>query len=412
MVKSIRIFTYLALLFSSFTIWFSLGAWLRINFFFICVALFFSAINELSKFRSIIVFQKNTDEQRIWMNIFLTFVVASYCYNTMYNWNSKLNSNTLAILFLILLMYYCYSSIVERYISIENGIKWMARGSVLLMSIVFVDSILVNFAHIKIHDLFVWGLEGNTDYFYRGFWISPCAPTAEPGDAGQIMNVLIPFSIYYFKGRKRMIVIALYFFDLFSLFSSTTLLEFLLVPTCLLAFQNRKNKKYAITYIIVFAIGVFLYTRVQGGSSFSSISADWSFIDKVTLSGNTGSDSERQTSWLIAIQDGLTHPIFGRGAGIDKAIVDNRLLIPTYLSTWLAFFAYFGVFAFIAFALFWSTFFRKCLKLNGTFKNMFLFSFICNTINGVVGEYYPVFVFWAVLPFINKAYNENLCKHK
>lgn len=407
MIKLIRLFCFLSLVFSSFTIWFSLGAWLRLNFALLCVAIGLATIHALFSKKRIFAPSKHTGLQRLSIGLFLVWVIVTYVYHSAADWQPKLESNTLAIVLLVVIMYFLYSSLIEQYFSLEDGVRGLAWGSIVLMSVIATDSLLVNLTGIKIHDWFIWGIPGNTNYFYRGFWISPCSPTAEPGEAGQIMNVLIPFAVVYFKGKKRWMVCALYLFCLFSLFSSTTLLEFLLVPTALLFFQ-RKNKKYIIGYASFLIIGLGAFKVVGQSEDFKQAANDWGFVAKVTLSQQTASDTERQLSWAVAIDDALSHPMLGVGAGADKGRVDNRMIQGSYLSTWLAFWAYFGFIGITAFLIFWATFFFKIVQLDAVYLNVFLFSFMCNTINGVVGEYYPIFVFWAVLPFINKAYNNHL----
>lgn len=390
--------TFLALIFSSFTIWFSLGDYVRLNILFIFIAFVLNLFHS-SKKKPLFKSSKNTKLQRFFILATLFFIFISFLVNNSINYQPKLVINTIGTFMIVFILYFYYSSLIENYLSIDSCIKGLAYGSVLLMTIIFVDSILVNFANIEIHNWFIINHEGNTDYFRRSFWTSPCSPCEEPGAAAHYLNVLIPFSYYYFKGIKRVLIIILYIFCLFSLFSSTGLAT-VLILALLYTFLELKGLKKFIPLLIILAL-IILYNKLYSTNPMIRTMIDeWAFIDKITLSGNTGSDMERQELWGCAISDGLASPIVGMGPGWGK------WAHPSYLSTYLMFLGNYGIFAFLTFLGFWLTFLKKCFKLPPKYKNIFLFAFISCSIAAAIAELVHSFILWMLLPVINKIYNK------
>ena len=382
--------------------WFAVTDYIRLNFLIIFVAFLFSLLNNKRKF--FLVSQKNTRIQRISLLVLLTIITLSFVWNLNYNYQNKIISNYLGTIAILFFLYFCYSSLVQNYLSIELGILGLAYGGILLMSIVTIDSILVNFCGIEIHDFFVFGHAGNTSYFYRSLWISPCSPTEEPGAAALFLNILFPFTFYKMKGFKRIVSVCLYFFCLFSLFSTTGLVTFLIIIAILSSIYSKLNYKFLIFFSLF--LGVVVLLSVNSIPMLEEIGEQWAFIDKITFSGNTVSDSERQEQWFLAIRDGFDSPFLGQGPGYGKATYEV-----SYLSTFLMFLGNYGIIAFLAFVLFWLTFIYKSLKLVGPIRVVFICSIVSCTIAAAIGEIMHSFILWVLLPIINKVYNEQaICR--
>lgn len=403
MNKIISRITFTALLFSSFTIWLAVNDYIRFNFLIVCIAFILSILNYNNK--GFLVFQKNIRLQMISIFLLLSIISLSFLWNSLFNYQNKIISNYVGTIAIIFFLFFCYSSLVENYLPVKSCMKGLAWGGVLLMLIIVVDSVLVNFAGIKIHDMFVFGHEGNTSYFYRPFWISPCSPTEEPGAAAQYLNVLFPFTCFVMKGYKRIICVCLYFFCLFSLFSTTGIVTLLIIVLVLILTQS--NTKLKFTVFLLLCIGIISFLFLKDTVLFIEIENQWAFIDKITLSGNTASDSQRQEQWLLAIQDGIDAPFLGKGPGYGKATYDI-----SYLSTFLMFLGNYGIIAFFTFVIFWMTFVYKSFCLKGPIRTVFICSIVSCTIAASIGEIIHSFILWVLLPIINKVYYEQVISRR
>lgn len=402
MNKIICRFVSLALIFTPFTVWFAINEYLKLNFLFICLAFVLDlAYCVLNKDNRLFVRQANTKSQRFAIKIFFGFVVLSFIINIIFNKQPKLVSNFIGTFAIIFLLYYYYGSLVQKYVSLNKCIKLLAYSCLLLMFIIFVDSILVNFFNIRIHEWFIFGYKGNANYFDRLLWSSPCSPCEEPGAAAQYLNVLIPFFFLYFKGKIRILGAILYAFCLFSLFSTTGIVTLLLISS-FIWFKKVKSigKIIVISFICLLSLStIVLYNN---NDVFKNFIDQLALVDKVSFSGNTDSDTQRSEGMGLAIANGLQSPIWGMGPGYGKSVLETG-----YLSTFLTFLGSYGFIAFFAFIAFWFSFIRKASKLNPKMRNYFLFSILACTVAAIIGDILHSFILWVLLPIINKAYNED-----
>lgn len=402
MKKTICRFTNLALIFTPFTVWFALNEYLKLNFLFICIAFVIDLIYcTFNKDTHLFVRQAKTKSQRLAIKIFLGIVLLSFIINIIFNKQPKLVSNFIGTFAIIFLLYYSYSSLIQKYVPIDKCIKLLAYSCLLLMLIIFVDSILANFFGIKIHEWFIIGYKGNTNYFDRLLWSSPCSPCEEPGAAAQYLNVLIPFFFLYFKGKIRVSGIILYGFCLFSLFSTTGIVTLLLISS-FLWFEKVKSIGKIIVIFFICLLSFSTIVLYNNNDVFKDFIDQLAIVDKVSFSGNTDSDTQRSEGMGLAIANGLQSPIWGMGPGYGKSVLETG-----YLSTFLTFLGSYGFIGFFAFIAFWSSFIKKASKLNPQIRNYFLFSILACTVAAVIGDILHSFILWVLLPIINKAYNEN-----
>ena len=219
MARLINLLILLSLIFTSYTTWFALNEYLRFNFIFIFIAFCITIIRFPN---NIFTIQKNTKIQRYSMFVFILIVILSYLYNSIVNYQPKCNTNFIATIGIVFILYVYYSAAVEKFLTLNNCIKGLAYGGLVLMISVAVDTILGNYFDFKLHDYFTFTYKGNTEGFTRLGWYSTAGPTEEPGVAAQYLNVLIPFTWLVFDSfKKRLLILFLYLFCLGSLYSST-----------------------------------------------------------------------------------------------------------------------------------------------------------------------------------------------
>lgn len=400
MAHFINLLILLSLLFSSYTTWFALNEYLRFNFLFIFIAFCLTVI----RYPNIIfTIQKNTKIQRYSMFVFLLIVILSYLYNSIVNFQPKCNSNFIATIGIIFILYTYYNAVINKFFSLNSCINGLAYGGLILMISLIVDTILGNFFDIKLHDYFTFNYKGNTEGFTRLGWYSTAGPTEEPGVAAQYLNLLIPFCWLVFKSYKKRLLLALsYVFCLGSLYSSTGVATLILNSIILVIISKKQTTKIFLLTIIILSFVTSIYLYNNHDDFRNSIDA-MAFINKVTFSGETQSDTERATGILTAIHHGIENPLLGKGPGYGKFYFDHG-----YLSTFFSFLGNYGFIAFIAFIIFWIDFAYKCFKLNLILKKTFLFSFISCSVACIIADNLHSFILWILLPIINKAYNERL----
>lgn len=383
------------LVFSSFTTWLAINEYIRFNIF-IIICIFFLDLICGNKKKTIVI-QKNTKVERMLMLVFLVIVSVSFGVNLLYNYQSKLISNYLATLFIVGLLYFYYSSIIEKYITNENCIKALAYAGLLLITIITTDSILVNFFNIEIKNFFILGFQGNADYFRRTAWISPTSPTEEPGISALYLNMLIPFTLYYFQCWRKTIL-ALFIFCSFSLFSSAGL--FITLSGGLIIYILKGYSRIFIILGIILLILVVFYKIMISYEYVQIVIEQWNFIDKITLAGNSTSSTERSYGFYQAILDGLDSPFYGKGPGYGKSIIEVG-----YLSTFFSFLGNYGFIAFSIFCLIWGINLWKCFHLERKYKFIFIYSFYAISIGALIGDNLHNFALWMLLPIITKFYN-------
>jgi len=402
MKKIIATFASLSIVLVPFTVWFAISEYLRISYLLIAIVFFLDIIySYFNKNNRLIVRQANTDLQRFYMKGFLLVVVISFVINFFVNFQPKLLSNFFATVAIIFLLYYYYSSLLEKYLSFSVCIKYMAISCVLLMSVIILDSLLVNFAHIKIHDMFCFGYKGNADYFERYIWTSTAAPTEEPGASAQFLCALFPFALYYFKGKRLWIIIG-YVLCLAFLFSTTGIMILAICSVLYVLLYSRRRIKILFSTFLAFAV-VFTTSLYATNDDFKLYVDQLGIVSKVTFSGKSESDSDRSEGMTLALKDAFDAPVIGKGPGYGKAIRETG-----YLSTFLGFMGCYGITGGCLFILFWITFYMKIFKLRGMMQKVFLFSFVSITISAFIGDTLHMFLLWFLLPIINKAFNEQI----
>lgn len=396
--KLLYILSLLLLVFSSFSTWLALNEYLRFNIF---ILVLISIVNMFFYPKSgLLRVQKNTKVERQSMCVFLIIVSLSFIVNLNLNYQPKIISNYVATIFIILFLYYYYSSVIEKYLSREQCIKGLAYGGLLVLVIIVVDSLLVNFGGIEINPYFIIGYEGNTSYFWRSAWVSPASPTEEPGITAVYLNMLFPFVLYYFKRRFHLILWSLYLFSLFSLFSTAGL--FVASSGLLLIIYLKFNSlQKIVAFTVVIATVFVLFTVFYHNEYVQEFISQWNFVDKITLSGESASSAERSYGLMRAIKDGLENPFLGQGPGYGKYIIDVG-----YLSTFLGFLGMYGFIAFTAFLVYWISVFKKCFNLSREVRYCFIFSFYAITISAVIGDNLHSFGLWMLIPIVTKFYND------
>lgn len=402
MAKIIQNLIFAALVFSSFTIWFALTEYIRINFLFIGLAFILCLYDSKLKFP----LTKNISFQQFNIFIVLIFILISFIINNQIRPQPKVLSNFIGTYVIIGVLYICYGILVEKYMTIEKCIKGLAYGGVLLMFVIFTDAILVNFANIEIQNIFVFGKEASYSYFNRGIWISTSSPTAEPAHAITFLNILFPFVILHFRDRNRTIYTLLYIFCIFSSFSVTAIASLLVIPLLLLFTNIPSIYKFRIVFIYLICT-LILLLFIWNNEEFQTLLSATNFIDKVSMSGNTISDRHRTEGFSLAIKHGIESPIYGMGPGYGKYIFERG-----YLSFFLTILGDYGFIAFFAFILFWSSFYFKCFRINKKIRIYFFISFLFCTIASCINDNMHNFIIWAILPIINKAYNINIISKK
>lgn len=397
MNKLITNITFLLLVVSSFTTWLAINEYLRLNIFLLlCIGILNVVFYRYTK---PFVIQKNTKPERLFICLFLLIVTFSFVINYIFNYQPKIFSNYIATIFIFFLLYFYYSSVIQNYLSIEKCIKGLAYGGILLLIIITTDSLLVNFTEVELRSYFIWGYEGNTDYFRRSVWISTSSPTEEPGITALYLNILFPFTLYYLNGWKRIICCILFLFCILSLFSSAGIV--MLFTGILFISFLKSSVRTQISFLSVIAvILIFFYITLRNNEFVQTAIEQWSFIEKVTLSGETQSSSERAIGLLQAIQDGIHHPFIGQGPGYGKAILKTG-----YLSTYLSFLGNYGLIAFLLFMAYWGSIWRKCFKLPPHIKYYFIYAFYSVSIGALIGDQLHTFALWLLIPIITKTYN-------
>ena len=404
MDKLIRFFAIGVLICTPISVWFALSEYLRISYILLLLAFVSDAIYSLSHRESkLIVFQSNTQRQRFLFVCFIGIIVISFVVNSVWHPQSKLMSNFIGTLGIFFLLYFYYSSLVEKYLSVALCFKYLAVSCVLLIGIIVVDSVLVNFFGIKIHDYFCIGYNGNTDYFSRFIWTSTAAPTEEPGVSAQFLNALLPFALCHFKGRKRALVCLGYAYCLFSLFSTTGIVTFVFIAMVHIFLFSRRSIKL---FLLVFTISLagFVAVFYQANDEFQMYVNQIGIIDKVVFSGKTASDADRSEGMKLAVDNAMEAPLWGMGPGYGKAIRETG-----YLSTFLGFMGNYGFLGGFLFILFWITFLQKIKKMPDIpEKRALLASFLAVTVAACIGDCLHMFMLWFLLPIINKSYNHSL----
>lgn len=394
MNKLIKLFLSLAICFSSFSVWFAPHTYCRLPMAFIGIAIILAAI---SRPESLAHRQPNTASTRNLFSVYFTLVVLSFIINLFTNVTPKTISNGIGTIAVYLVFFYLYASLADYWLKANVMIKCLGTGGLILMGVILVDGLLVNFADVKIHDWFVFAQEGNADYFYRG-WISGAAPTDEPGESSACLNILAPFSILYFK-RFRTIIASLYVFCLFSLLSSTGFVSAICGSLLLLAISKLSLiKKLAIVTGFIAVSSILLNFMQMDG--MSELLDNMRFTQKISMSGETTSDSDRKKGLEYAYTDMLNAPFIGQGPGYGKARLQTG-----YLSTYLANMAMYGIAAGCLFILFWFIHFRKCFKMNESVRYYFIFAFLSTFIIGLVIDTLHLFIYYMLFPLVNKLYN-------
>ena len=388
-----------ALILCSFSVWLALTEYIRISFLLLGAAFFISFFD---KKRRLFRFPKKTFAQRLFLIIFLLFVFISFNVNSIIRPQPKVFSNFVGTFAIVIFFYFCYSSLVEKYISLERCIKSLAYAGVLLMSVIVIDAILVNFFNYEIQPLLIIGQQANFPYFNRSIWISTSAPTEEPAYAITFLNILAPFIFYYYKGTKLKLLCAGYIFCLFSAFSATAIATVALLPFILLFTNIPSRLRAKILFAIVISVFI-LFIFLINTPFLSNFIAASNLIQKVTMSGETMSDSQRSEAMLLALEHGIMSPVYGMGPGYGKSVTGYG-----YLSLFLTMLGNYGFIAFFAFILFWLDFYRKCRGIDKKIRIYFIMSFIVCSIASVINDNIHDFIIWALFPIINKAYNENL----
>jgi hypothetical protein len=271
----------------------------------------------------------------------------------------------------------------------------LAYGGILLMAIVALDSVLVNFFEIEIYDALIWNDVGNASYFNRALWTSTAAPTEEPGITALFLNLLAPFPFLYFK-KKRIFLGALYFYCLISTFSSTGLLTALLGSAIVFIWLSKQKKMIAVALAFTLVLSAAIFFR----NEITLVLNSMAFIEKITFSGETVSDSDRSDSYRVVIKDALSSPLIGTGPGHGSATQPNG-----YLSTFGIILAEYGFPAFFLFCLFWLSIWHKCFALPRKVKPYFVYSLISISLAALIGANLHNLGFWLLPPIITKCYN-------
>lgn len=394
MNKLIKLSLSLAICFSSFSVWFAPHTYCRLPMFFIGIAIISALV---SYPESLTHKQADTAPSRNVFSVYFILVILSFIINLFTNGTPKTISNGIGTIVIYLVFFYLYASLIDYWLKANMMIKCLGMGGLVLMGVILIDGCLVNFANIKIHDWFVFAQESNTDYFYRG-WISGAAPTAEPGESSACLNILAPFSILYFK-KFRIIIATLYVFCLFSLLSSTGFVS-AICGSLLLLIISKLNliKKLAIVIGFITVSSILLNFMKMDG--ISELLDNMAFTQKISMSGETASDSDRRKGFEYAYNDMLDAPIIGQGPGYGKTRLQTG-----YLSTYLANMAMYGIAAGCLFIVFWFIHFRKCFKMNESVKYYFIFAFLSTFIIGLVIDTLHIFIYYMLFPLVNKLYN-------
>lgn len=399
---------FLVYLFSSFTVWFALSPYLRLNILLMLILalLVFLFKKELPPLKM----PPNGRTESLCITILLVMIMISFVVNSVINPQHKLLSNFLGLIIVLFVFYYLYNAIIYSYGEIQLIVKGCTYGCILLMLIVVADGALANYGNIRIHDWFVWGYSGNTSYFDRYFWTTPCSPCVEPAEASLFVNCLFPFCfITYKKKLERGLLCLLFIFSQFTLFSSAGIFT-ALSGIILIAILFTKNKSIKII-IPVFIISIASFVYLFASEYLESLA----IVEKLTLSGETSSDASRQISWSHAIADGISSPLWGMGPGYGKSILEEG-----YLSTFLLILGDYGLIAFGVFIYYWYLIFKKVAKLHYSYRIYIMYSFYSITIGAMVSDITNVFALWILVPIIFKmdkeykrykykrVYNENL----
>lgn len=381
---------FLLYLFSPFTVWFALSPYLRLNILLILILAL-----------SVLLFKKglpplkmpsNGTKESLCITILLALLMISFVVNSVINPQHKLLSNFLGLIIVLFVFYYLYNAIIYSYGEIQLIVKGCTYGCILLMFIVITDGVLANFGDIRIHDWFVWGYSGNTSYFERNFWTTPCSPCVEPAEASLFVNCLFPFCFITFKKRiERALLCLLFIFSQFTLFSSTGIFTALsgIILIAILFTKNKSIKIIIPALTISFALFIYIFA--------SDYLESLAIIEKLTLSGETSSDASRQISWSQAIADGINSPLWGMGPGYGKSILEEG-----YLSTFLLILGDFGMIAFGVFIYYWYLIFNKVVKLHHDYRIYIMYSFYSISIGAMVGDMTNVFSLWILVPIIFK----------
>lgn len=396
MRKVIRLFLMLSIIFAPFTIWLALTDYIRINLLFLGIAAFLSLKDKGPHF----YYQKNTYTARFCLYILLSFIFISFFINSQIRPQPKLVSNFVGTVSIIIFFYFVYSFLVDKYLSLELIIKSYSYSGVVLMAIVIADSILVNFLDIRISSLFELNKEIGYPYFDRGLWTSTAAPTGEPAHAITFLNILFPFVLYYYKGWIRIIYVMCYIFCLFSSFSVTAYVTIIVVPIALLVTNISSSIKRKIILVYLLLSFIFVFYAIHNNQLQDVINAT-QFVDKVSMSGNTPSDSQRLDGMTMGLEHGMQSPIYGMGPGYGKVAGERG-----YLSLFLSILGCYGFIAFFSFVFFWMSFYFKCLKIVSEIKIYLIVSFYVVTIACCINDNIHILMIWILFPFINKVYNE------
>lgn len=383
----IRKLLLLSIIFSSFSAWLALHDYVRLPMIFLGIAIVLALCSNPSTLLRKI---PNTSVERLFLSIFLFIFACSFIVNSVINPTTKLMSNGVATILIIFTFYYILSSLFYSYLTKDDVLSALGTGGLVLMGIIFVDELLVNIFDIRLALFFRSG-EILHSYFNWGAWIASSAPTEEPGYSAMSLNILAPFSILKYK-KYRLLLCCTYIALLFGLCSSQGIASFGLcsIVTFLTLKHASKLKLKIIGYCFLFAFVIALFIGFDNIASFLDAMSFWS---KVTMSGETLSDVSRFSAWQQAISDGNDAPFIGKGPGYGKYLING------YLSTFLGFYAMYGVIAAVAFIIFWLIIYRKCFKLEKNIRPYLIYTFTTTFIIGMVIDQLHMFIFW-LLPSI------------
>jgi hypothetical protein len=397
----------LSLIFLSWTNWFAPTAgFLRFNTLWLVLAILAYRIILFGKDRCFsFSIQKHTELERFCLNGFIVIVALSALYNISFHPTNlaQMSSDIRSDIGSIFICFYLYSEIIERCVPLDLCVKGLAYGGIVVLFIITLDSILVNFFDIRLNDTFrsISPLNSTAYYHRAGIWISPPTSTHEPGRTAQLLNIIFPFVLLHFHSKKMKIFFSSWFlFCLFSTFSSTGLAICLAgVLVTIVCMGKLKIKLYAISMISL----CVLFLATVGRESFLEVMEAWEFIDKITFSGETGSDSERSSAYQAAVSAAFSHPWspwIGNGPGYAKTHG-----IAGYLSTFFDYLGNYGLIAFTLFLCFWILSGYKCWRLPNTVRPYLLYSFLACFMANMV-ERTSSFDMWILFPIIIKFFNE------
>jgi O-antigen ligase len=375
-----------------FTSYFALSSWFRLPVIYVSILLLIWLLIKASGKNSRLKSRYYIED--LLLIIFAFSIIVSFVVNF---YGTRAINHLLAWYFIIFIQYFFIKTIINDY-NIESTavLGYIKTSSFIVCSIVVIDWILSNYAGIFIRSFFVNVPESaNMEYFMNYGVYATGGVAEEPGAMALLLNAYVPLGMLYLKKeRKRFkfyLLFVLYIASLIFIGSKAGIFffvsAFVVYSLISILVRKRLNLKFLFVFVFVIVALLILFQKLDFGNIYSNL------IDKIFLSADNTSANIRISTWRLAVQDWLSHPIFGNGPGYGKQTVTYG-----YLSFYLTILAEFGSLALLFFIIFLILIFFRLLYVENEARIFIFLSLFTVTFHLFILADFHNGVIW--VPFI------------